>query len=371
VRYDHIRNLLLVIADNIQTLSAAGVLKVLCGHAHSANVKMRFNALWALKHLVQASGNDTKKACLEELGPGWLVQLICENTEEEALYTATSRSTAPVDHDNDVYMEYSNEDDGDRRILENANATDATYINSTLSETTPDFQKLRDTSSSTAWLINARFTMLRDVEINPIKRAREDDTGVQEQGLDFIRNLIGCYSSTGIAENSDMIDFLFSTLGQDQIFEILASKLRSKVLNPFARRNSSDRIGKPETRVLPPQPEIIAAVEYILVNVAASIPRHRQQVIEQTELLKLLLAQSNHPVKDVRLAFCWLVINLTWVDDDQDNVPRAQRAQELTRLGFLAKLEVLERDSDLDVRDRAKTAVWQLRQNMATTNRQK
>jgi hypothetical protein len=36
-----------------------------------------------------------------------------------------------------------------------------------------------------------------------------------------------------------MIDFLFNALGQDQVFEILASKLRSKVINPFNRRRSS------------------------------------------------------------------------------------------------------------------------------------
>jgi hypothetical protein len=195
--------------------------------------------------------------------------------------------------------------------------------------------------------------------MNPARRARKDDIAVQEQGLDFIRNLIGGFNNVGTSETSEMIDFLIAALGQDQIFEILASKLRFRVINAY-KRNST---GNGETRVLPPQAEIIAAVEYILVHMAASIPRHRQMVISQTDLLKQLVPQFNHPNKEVRLALCWLVINLTWVDDTHDGQACAQRAQELKKLGFLAKLESLEHDVELDVRERAKTAVWQMKQS--------
>jgi len=205
---------------------------------------------------------------------------------------------------------------------------------------------------------NARLAALRDLETNPARKARKDDIAVQEQGLDFIRNLIGGFNNVGTSETSEMIDFLLAELGQDQIFEILASKLRPKVVNPFNKRSSTGI----ETRVVPPHPEIIAAVEYILVHMAASVPRHRQLVIAQIELLKLLVPQFSHPNKEVRIALCWLVINLTWVDDAHDSQACAQRAQELKKLGFLSKLEALEHDSELDVRERAKTAVWQMKQ---------
>jgi hypothetical protein len=96
---------------------------------------------------------------------------------------------------------------------------------------------------------------------------------------------------------------------------------------------------------------------------AASVPRHRQLVIAQTELLKLLVPQFNHPSIEVRLALCWLVTNLTWIDDANDGQACAQRANELKKLGFLTKLELLEQDPELNVRERAKSAIWQIKQS--------
>ncbi|KFX97777.1 hypothetical protein V490_02624 [Pseudogymnoascus sp. VKM F-3557] len=351
-----------------KTISDAGVLKILCQHAHSANVNLRLNALWALKHLVQSAGNDIKMACVEELGQGWLVQLICEDTEDDAAYTSSTRS-AFVDQDNDVHMNYSDDEDYKQKTAENSTSVGFGSKSSSFSQKFPESERSKAISGSTTQLVSSRFAALQKGELSPGKKARENDTAVQEQGLDLIRNLIGAYNSTGPSENSDMIDFLFHSFGQDQIFEILASKLRPKVINPFSKRNSDNGTGNGETRIVPPQPEIITSVEYILANVAASVPRHRQQVVAQTELLKLVLQQSSHPDKEVRLALCWLVINLTWVEDDQDTVTRTQRVRELTKLGFLAKMEVLERDCDLDVRDRAKTALWQMKQTVSASSR--
>ncbi|KFY18330.1 hypothetical protein V493_08706 [Pseudogymnoascus sp. VKM F-4281 (FW-2241)] len=351
-----------------ETISAAGVLKILCQHAHSANVNLRLNALWALKHLVQSAGNNIKMACVEELGQGWLVQLICEDTEDDVAYTSSTRSTV-LDQDNDVHMNYSEDEDYKQKTTENAAGMSSASKSSGFSQRFPESERSKAISGSTSQLVSSRFAALHKGELSPAKKARENDTAVQEQGLDLIRNLIGAYNSTGPAENSDMIDFLFHSFGQDQIFEILASKLRPKIINPFSKRGAENGSGNGETRIVPPQPEIITSVEYILANVAASVPRHRQQVVAQTELLKLVLEQSNHPDKEVRLALCWLIINLTWVEDDQDTITRTQRVRELTKLGFLAKMEVLERDCDLDVRDRAKTALWQMKQTVPGSSR--
>jgi hypothetical protein len=340
-----------------QTIAAAGVLKILCEHAHSGNVKLRLNALWALKHLVQAAGNDVKKTCLEELGQGWLVQLICDDTEDEALSSSKPRSGSfgfNEGIEDDVQMDQF-EDEDEPRMSNPVGSLGNIYNNKAyLTGSRPSSSR-----GCCSVLTNTRLAALRDLETNPARRARKDDIAVQEQGLDFIRNLIGGFNNVGTSETSEMIDFLLNALGQDQIFDILASKLKFKVINPFNKRNSA---GNGETRLVPPQAEIIAAVEYILVHIAASVPRHRQLVISQTELLKLLVLQFNHPNKEVRLALCWLVINLTWVDDAHDGQACAQRAQELKKLGFLAKLESMEHDIELDVRERAKTAVWQMKQ---------
>jgi hypothetical protein len=309
------------------------------------NAKLRLNALWALKHFVHNVGNDMKRQCLDELGQGWLVQLICDDTEDEALLSSKERSDESIftgEMDEDVEMEQFEE-----------------QIDTALGLGRASSSRPGSSRSKSLQHAEVRLAALREAETNPARKARKDDIAVQEQGLDFIRNLIGGAGQGGTAETTEMIDFLFTALGQDRVFEILASKLRSKVINPFNRRSSSSA----ETRVIPPQPEIITAVGYILVHMAASVPRHRQIVIAQTELLKLLVPQFNHPSIEVRLALCWLVTNLTWMDDANDGQACSQRANQLKRLGFLAKLEMLEQDPELNVRERAKSAIWQIKQS--------
>ncbi|CZR53857.1 related to armadillo repeat protein [Phialocephala subalpina] len=338
-------NLLTDVSPMRQQISDLGVLKILCEHAHSMNAKLRLNALWALKHFVHGVGNDMKRQCLEELGQGWLVQLICDDTEDEALSSSRGngeRAHTPSDEmDEDVEMD---------QFEEQVDLAFNSFGRSNIS---------RPSSSRSKSIQQAelRLAALRDAETNPSRKARKDDIAVQEQGLDFIRNLIGGAGQGGTAETTEMIDFLFNALGQDRFFEILASKLKPKIINPYSR-------GSPNTerKIVPPQPEIIIAVGYILVHMAASIPRHRQLVIAQTELLKLLVPQFNHSSIEVRVALCWLVTNLTWMDDQNDGQNCAQRANELKKLGFLNKLEMLEQDPELNVRERAKSALWQIKQ---------
>ncbi|KAF7550573.1 hypothetical protein G7046_g7965 [Stylonectria norvegica] len=339
-------NLVVEVSPVREYLTELGVMDILCEHAHSANPALRLNSLWALKHFVDAVGPELKKACLRKLEPGWLVQLICDDTEDLALHVARQRDVSVVDMDDDVDMQSSEEPHrwqyGSNGLLLQLDSSQST--------------RLRQAED--------KLASVRESELNPVRRARNHDLAIQEQGLDFIRNLIG-RPGTGLAsesasETTEMIDYLFSELGQDRLFEILASKLRSKVLHPFSRRAP---VAGRETRVLHPQPKIIMAVIYILVHMAASIPRHRQLVIAQTELLKLLAQQASSKDKDVRVALCHLTINLTWQDDGDEAQACAQRAHELRKLGYHTKMETLKhQDGDLDVRERAKTAAWQIQQ---------
>ncbi|TVY55279.1 Uncharacterized protein LCER1_G002723 [Lachnellula cervina] len=334
-------NLVTDVSPMREAIAEAGVLRILCEHAHSMNAKLRLNAVWALKHFVHSVSNDMKRLCLEELGQGWLVQLICDDTEDEALSSSRGNDeSGPTSESHDELDE-----DVDMDQLED-------HLDSAFAESLGRLGSSRPSSGpSTA--------ALKDAETNPARKARKDDIAVQEQGLDFIRNLIGGAGHGSTSETTEMIDFLFDALGQDRVFDILASKLRPKFANPFNRRNTSS----PNPQIIPPQSEIITAVGYILVHMAASIPRHRQLVIAQTELLKLLVPQFNNPTVEVRHALCWLVTNLTWVDHTNDTQACIQRANELKKLGFLAKLEMLEQDPELNVRERAKSAVWQMKQS--------
>ncbi|RCI15386.1 hypothetical protein L249_6981 [Ophiocordyceps polyrhachis-furcata BCC 54312] len=330
-----------LLTQDTQLLTEQGVMTVLCQHAHSDKPGLRLNALWGLKHFVDAVGPELKRASLKELEPEWLVQLICDDSHDAALQEARLRETGE-DSDGDADMETQQP----FRWLHAANGA---------------VRELDSSRSTRLRQAEERLTAILEAEVNPTRRARSEDVAIQEQGLDFIRNLIGRpeagASSETPSETTEMIDFLLAELGQERLFEILASKLRSKKLHPVPRRTGP----REAARVLHPQARIIVAVIYILVHMAASIPRHRQLVVEQTDVFKLLVQQTNNKDREVRVALCHLIINLTWQDDEGDAQKCATRAHELRRLGFLNKMETLKQhDRDLDVRERAKTAAWQL-----------
>ncbi len=52
-----------------------------------------------------------------------------------------------------------------------------------------------------------------------------------------------------------------------------------------------------------------------------------------------------------------MVINLVWIEDQTDEAATRERARILKDMGFEEGVKVLARDQDLDVRERAKTAV--------------
>ncbi|KAK5661534.1 hypothetical protein OQA88_11438 [Cercophora sp. LCS_1] len=292
------------------------VLQVLCQHAHSEHPGLRLNAMWALKSLVNRSETALKRQALEELSPGWLVQLICDDTEDGALHIR-------MQPDEEMEVE----------------ATQETY---------PSDHLMPPIASPRVQRAKRKIAALREAEQDAVRKARMDDLAIQEQGINFIRNLISLPSAPG-----EMVDHIFVELGQERFFKILASKLSNRVFNPFPRKHATNS----ESRILPPQAKVVEAVVYVLVNIAASIPRHRQIIVAQTDLLKKLMTHITSRDADVRRALCHLLGNLGEREGDADNLQGDQRAQELRKLGFLSKLDELEKkDNDADVREQAKSA---------------
>lgn len=324
--------------------------------------------------------NNLRKQCLEELEPGWLVQLISDDTsEEESLHVRMRPERRPTDADDDEDMDADNYDEDDDN--DNNGGDGRSWVWPAMSRfSTASSMPLR-APSSRMQQAGFKLAALRDTELNPARKARNDSLAIQEQGLGFIRNLV--FLSTP-PNQTEMVDYLFSELGQDRLFGILADKLKVRVVGALGRRrhharggggiargdNNNNNISSNTTTssssrgtvVLYPQARIIENLTYILVHIAASIPRHRQLVMAQTELLRLLGAHFNSADVGVRRALCQLFMNLSCLDSDSDRQPCSQRALELERLGFLAKLEGLEHeDCDLDVRERAKAAVSQMK----------
>ena len=48
------------------------------------NAKLRLNSMWALKNIIAGASNFTKRTCLEELGPGWLKQIVAHDVEDSS-----------------------------------------------------------------------------------------------------------------------------------------------------------------------------------------------------------------------------------------------------------------------------------------------
>ncbi|KAL8646833.1 MAG: hypothetical protein Q9226_006691 [Calogaya cf. arnoldii] len=189
------------------------------------------------------------------------------------------------------------------------------------------------------------------VESAPTNDGYIDEVAIQKQGLDFIRNLI-CGPDA-----AEMIDYLLEQFGQDKLFAVLVSKLRPRLVNAFNReRRSSEHV----VRQAQPQTDVIETVMYLINNMAAGSPRHRQVVISQPELLKATVALFSHSNRHVRVGCAWLVINLTWSDDHSDHGNCKQRIYQLKKLGVMEKLRQLEEDDELDVRERAKSAICQM-----------
>lgn len=331
-----------------QRLDNVGVMRILCKHTKSQNPALRLNALWALKHWVDGATIEAKKESVEELTPGWLVQLIREDTEDEALYQRTASRQTEKNLDEDVEMTQDGEASSSS-ATGNAYTPSTTRLRRDIQELTP---RLR--------LANDKVEELREAELSPVRKVRDDDLAIQEQGLNFLRNLIGPFhtATDTSQDHAEMIDYLFTVLDPDRFFEIMHSKLQLKVLHPFGRRYANSR---QESRVLYPQSRIVEAMIYILVHLAASVPRHRQILISQTKLLTDLGKHFQSKDKNVRVALCHLISNLTWRDNPEDAESSKARAGELKKLGLLTKLELLESDDgELDVRERAKAAIWQI-----------
>ncbi|MCJ1405232.1 hypothetical protein MMC11_008459 [Xylographa trunciseda] len=359
-------NLVLEFSPMREAIIEAGILKVLCEHAHSLNAKLRLNSVWALKHLVHTATNSLKMKCLEELGPGWLKQIICSDAEDVSFplgYRGGERESSggtpitmgtpnaageQVDLLNAVEEESPGSSEAADEDEEEVNMVDSIGALSKI-ETIHKGRVFSANSKSTAH----KSAIGQESDLGAAAQARMDDILVQEQGLNFIRNLI---CGQGAAE---MIDYIFRELGQDKLFEILASKLRPKVVDAF---NRDRRSAGNAVKHIPPQQEILTSVCYILVHLAAGSPRHRQLLISQTELLKLIVPLFSHYSAEVRTCCAWIVINLTYTDDQSDKVHCKTRAYELRKLGVYEKLEELESDPELDVRERTHTAIHQMKE---------
>jgi hypothetical protein len=358
---------------------------------------MRVSALWALKHLANAAPNEVRMSIIEELGTGWLIQ-----TMSGELHSASShRSHMATPNAAGEQVDILNAIDEPSMDIDDAASIDS--FSDDEDAMTDSIGHLRPPSIPAQH--RARLKAIRQEEENPVIRGRKDDILVQEQVLDLVRNLI---SEAGPGQ-PEMIDHLLESIGQQRLFECLANKLKPKTGATTSMQQQSTSAtptsnvapaGKRPTLTTPGHSSqntstahqqqfaqdnyihsrLLESSIFILIHIANGKPQHRHQLLNQMtsvpsntsslfhsssasstqstmKLIDLTLPLFNHPVTKIRVACCWLVHNIMWMEDSNDATGAKQRALELRQRGFEDVVNVCVGDSDLDVRERARGCV--------------
>jgi hypothetical protein len=279
---------------------------------------------------------------VEELEPGWLKQVICQDPSDPSIRRKVEDDMGFA---SSIGMGTPNSVGEQVDLL---NPVDDSHERE--AETQED-HRMADTAMPPKANVDMvptendrRRKLALNGDLDHTKQARRDDVQVQEQTLDLVRNLI-CGSGA-----SEMIDFLFQEVGQNDLFDMLADKLRAKPLSGYNRKDPAS------SKSLPVPPEILCSVTYIMIHLAAGLSRHRQLLVLHPQLLKLMMPLFNHANKQVRVNCVWVVINLTYEDDQSDRASCRERAIKLKALGVMERLASLQDDSESDVRERTKTA---------------
>lgn len=299
-----------------------------------------------------------KHACLEELGSGWLIQAVNGEQRENHSISSLGMSTANAQGEQVDLLNAPNSPEMDIDWQENGEADDEDgEIHTDHNGTRYQSSGIRSTLESTSYKTCLRI--LREQEYNPAVQAKQDEVLIQEQALDFIRNLMN--GDNNIA----MIDHLNNVIGANRIFDMLYNKLKPAIAPavPMHGLSFNQRhlpLPSAQSSAVWQPPELIRAALGVLIHLAAGSAKHRQQLVAQKQLLNAWLPHFNHPERQVRVHCVWGFINLTWPDNASDREDARRRAMELRTLGFEEKVRSLTNDSDLDTRERVKTAVRQI-----------
>ncbi|KAL2825480.1 armadillo-type protein [Aspergillus cavernicola] len=332
-------NLALDFSPMKEAIISAEILPILCEHAHSSNTKLRIESLWALKHVAYNTTNDVKTKIIKGLQSGWIKQVITQDP-------TTILAKRGLDEDTD-----SSTPGGMSRANSAGERVDLLNPVDDIEERDEDMKMTDPLPSSKVSLdmflpdATRRRKLALHGNLDQTTQARQDDIAVQEQTLDLLRNIV-CGPGA-----SEMIDHLFKEIGQDLLLDAVADKLRPRSI-PLPHRRES-----PNHRAVQVPTEILVAVIFFIIHIAAGLPWHRQLLVSHPDLLRYLMSYFNHSHRDVRTNCVWVVINLTYEDDASDREGCRERALKLRSIGVLDRLASLEHDPDLDVRERTKTAL--------------
>jgi armadillo repeat-containing protein 8 len=302
-----------------ESVGESAVVKKLCEQAHSANARLRLESIWALKQLVVNAPKKLKQEVINELGSSWIKLLI---------------RTDPYDIPKGEVIGLIDKDYSPR-------------LRSSYTEPPQDVVMSEDSDGEASMTYaDANSEHMPDAEDEFDKHSPEEDLAIQEQVLDLIRNIFVTDRVTDTA--SDLVDYVLQEMGVEEFFSILKTRISPKTMYGPTRKDN---------HVSAPPAGVVIRVLYIVLHIAASGQKWRMVIVAENELLKRILGFSSHAEREVRANCCWLAINLMFEDEASDRNSCRRRAGELSKLGYRLQLQRLENDPDLDVRERAKTAM--------------
>lgn len=302
-----------------------------------------------LKHIVYKTAPDIKIKVVGALGPDWIRQIIMQDPTSALTRRGMDEG---IDNNSPLGMGRANSAGEQVDLL---NPVESYEDGRGGAQDREDDYQMIDTMPSSKMSLDMflpdarrRRKLALNGDLDQTTQARQDDIAVQEQTFDLIRNL-AC--ADGAIE---MIDYLFSHIGQNEILDAITDKLRPRTIELPHRRESST------SRSLYVPTEVIIAVTFVIIHIAAGLPRHRDYLLSHRDLMRNLMGYFNHSHGAVRVNCVWIVINLTYEDDQSDRDECRNRALQLRSLGVMERLSSLEADPEQDVRERTKAAIHQM-----------
>lgn len=275
---------------------------------------------------------------VEALGPDWIRQII---SQDPLRALAKRGMEEEMDHGAGLAMGRSNSAGEQVDILNPMEDASEREEDLKMTDTMPPSKMSLEMFLPDA---RRRRKLVLHGSLEQSTQSRQDDIAVQEQTFDLLRNII-CGPGA-----SEMIDHFFQEIGKDDILDALADNLRPRTIQLPHRRESS-------SRSLHVPVEILSSVTALIIHLAAGLPRHRELLVSHRDLLRSLTNYFTHSHREVRVNCVWVIINLIYEEDQSDREGCRERAAQLRHLGVADRLASLEDDSDLDIKERTKTAV--------------
>nr|KAJ3421767.1 Armadillo repeat-containing protein 8 [Polyrhizophydium stewartii] len=232
----------------------------------------------------------------------------------------------------------------------------------------PLFNLLFDTSIDVQ--IEASATLCNIVlDFSPMKKIVLEKGGVKrlvelvaQPNILLRRNALWALKNMTFQNDSEIKRDVMQHLGWDKLLVLMDDGdlvIQEQALNLLRNlacgKESANIFGVLERKLqtMAAHPEIVLQTLYIIVNLGIGNLEHKTAMMARTGLLQHTFAFLDHENPQIRVAAIWCVINLTWMDD-----PGArERVIALSALGIEEKLRRLVNDDNLDVKDRAATAL--------------